>query len=61
MQLFHLLLDILQGKAAHTADRVREILINYGRINADCFKVLGSFVGLDRGNTHLGRNLYDTM
>ena len=61
MQLFHLLLNILQGKASHTADRIREILVNYGGINTDCFKVLGALIGLDRGNTHLGSNLYDTM
>ena len=61
MQLFHLLLNILQGKASHTADCIREILVNHGGINTDCFKVLGTFIGLDRGNTHLGSNLYDTM
>ena len=61
MQLFHLLLNILQGKASHTADCIREILVNHGGINTDCFKVLGTFIGLDRGNTHLGSNLYDAM
>ena len=61
MKFFDLFLDIFQGKTAHTADRVGKVLINDRRINTDCFKVLGALIGLDRGNTHLGRNLDNTM
>mgnify|MGYP002337644415 CR=1 FL=1 len=51
----------LCGRLQKGKDRIREILVNHGGINTDCFKVLGALIGLDRGNTHLGSNLYDTM
>ena len=43
-----------------TADRVGKIFVNDIFINTDRLEDLRTLVRLDRGNTHLGCDLYDT-
>ena len=54
-------LDIFQGDAANTAYRVGEILIDHFFVDADCLENLGTLIGLNRGNSHLGGNLHDSV
>ena len=60
MQCVYIVLDIFQSDSADTAHGICEIFVNYILVDTDRFKDLGSLIRLDRGNTHLGRDLYDT-
>ena len=57
MQVIHILLDILQGNAADPADGVRKVFVNDAAVDTNGLKNLGTLVGLDGGNTHLGCDL----
>ena len=61
MQIIYIFRNIIQCDAANTADRICKVFIDHALIDTDGFKDLGSMVRLDRGNTHLGSNLYDTV
>ena len=57
MQHIHIISDIFQGDTAHTADRVGKVLVDDLFRDANSLKDLRALVGLDGGNTHLGRDL----
>ena len=40
---------------------MREIFVNNILINTDCFKDLGSFIGLDRTDSHFGSDFDNAM
>ena len=61
MEGIHVIGDIVQCDTSHTADGVCKIFINNLLADTDGFKDLGALVGLDRGNTHFGSNLNDSM
>ena len=61
MQFIHLSLNILYGDAAHTADRVGEILVDHFPVNADRLKNLGALIGLDGADSHFGSDLDNTV
>ena len=61
VKLIRLLCDIVQRNAAHPADRSGKVFIYYLLVNSDGLENLGALVGLNRGNAHLGGNLYDSM
>ena len=58
--VFHVLLDIVDGDAAHPADGVGEVFVNDLFADAHRFKNLAALIGLDGGNAHLGGDLHDT-
>ena len=60
MQPIYSLFDILQSDTAHTADGTAKILINDFLGDTHSLKDPGALVRLDRGDTHLGSDLYDT-
>ena len=60
VQIVDLILDIPQCDTADTADCIGKIFVDHRFINTDGLKDLRTHIGLDRGNTHLGSNLYDT-
>ena len=60
MQTIYGLFDIFQCDTAHTADRAAEILIDHFLGDTHRLKDTGALIGLDRGDTHLGCDLYDT-
>ena len=60
MKRIDIVFDILDGNSADAADRIGEILVNDIFINTKCLKNLGTLIRLDRRNTHLGCNLYNT-
>ena len=61
MQRFCLVLDILQCDAAHTTNRFCKVFVDYFLADADRLKNLRALIGLDRGNTHLRRDLDDAV
>ena len=61
MQHIHIIGDIFQGDTAHTADRVGKVLVDDLFRDANSLKDLRALVGLDGGNTHLGRDLDDAV
>ncbi len=61
MQRFRLVFNILQGNASHTAYRIGEIFIDHFFANTDRLKNLGALVRLDRGDSHLRRDLDDPV
>ena len=50
-------LHVLDGNAAHTADRAGEIFVDKFLAESDGFKYLRAVIGLDGGNAHLGGDL----
>ena len=61
MQLVNFSLNILQCNATYTGHGVGEVLTDNFRCNTDCLKDLRTLIGLDRTDTHLGSNLYNTV
>ena len=57
----HALADLLQPHALHAADRVGEVTVHGGPVDANALKDLGGLVGLDSGDAHLGGNLHDPV
>ena len=60
MQCVYIVLDIFQCDSSDTAHGICKIFVNHILVDTDRFKDFGSLIRLDRGNTHLGRDLYDT-
>lgn len=60
MTVFHVLLDIVDGDAAHPADGVGEVFVNDLFVDAHRLENLAALIGLDGGNAHLGGDLHDT-
>ena len=58
--VFHVLLDIVDGNAAHPADGVGEVFVNDLFADAHRLENLAALIGLDGGNAHLGGNFHDT-
>ena len=58
--VFHVLLDIVDGDAAHPADGVGEVFVNDLFADAHRLENLAALIGLDGGNAHLGGDLHDT-
>ncbi len=61
MQHIHIIGDIFQSDTAHTADRVGKVLVDDLFRDTNSLKDLRALVGLDGGNTHLGRDLDDAV
>ncbi len=61
VQGVRLLRDIIQRDTAHTADGVGKVFIYNVRSDTDGLKNLGALIGLNRGNSHLGSNLYNAV
>ena len=61
MQRIHLFFNIFQRNTAHPAYRSRKIGINDTSVNSDRLKDLGTLIGLDRGNPHLGSDLHNAV
>ena len=57
MQHIHIVCNIFQSDTAHTADGVGKVLGDDLFGDTDGLEDLGSLIGLDGGNTHLGRDL----
>ena len=51
--------DLLQADALHAADGVGEVPVDHPGADADALKDLRRLVGLDRGDSHLGGDLYN--
>ena len=51
--------DVLQSDAANTAHRSRKISLDHILRDTDRFEYLASLIRLDRGDPHLGSDLYD--
>ena len=60
MEFFHIFLNILQSNTADPAYGSGKILIDHLFGDTYRLKDLGSLVGLDRGDSHFRRNLYDS-
>ena len=58
--VFHVLLDIVDGNAAHPADGVGKVFVNDLPADAHGLENLAALIGLDGGNAHLGGDLHDT-
>ena len=61
MKFIDVIRNILQRNAADRADRIREILVNHILIDTDRLEDLGTLVGLDRRDSHLGCDLDDAV
>ena len=61
MQLIDIIFNIRNRDAADSADSICKIFINNASINTDGFENLGSLIGLNCRNTHLGSNFYNSM
>ena len=61
MQLIYLFFDILQAESAYAAYGIGKVIADDILIDTDCFEDLRALVGLDRGNSHFGSNLNDSM
>ena len=57
----HVVIDILHADAAHPADCVGKILVYDLPADAHSLEDLGRLIGLEGGNTHLGRDLFDAV
>ena len=53
--------DFLQPHALHTADRVGEVPVHSGPVDAHALKNLGGLVGLDGGDSHFGGDLHNSV
>ena len=52
--------DIIERDTADTADCARKVFVDHAVRDTDRFKDLAALIGLDRGDSHLRRDLYDT-
>lgn len=57
----HIFRDIIKGDTFHPADGVGKVFVNDIFADAHRLKDLGTLIGLQSGNTHLGGNLHDTV
>ena len=60
MKLLYVILDILQSDSAYAAYSSCKVTVDHILGDSDSLKDLRSLIGLDRGNTHLGSDLYDS-
>ena len=53
--------DFFYSDAAHTAHRICKVPVDELFLQTDCLKDFRTLVGLDRRDTHLGRNLDNSV
>ena len=53
--------DFFQANSAHFTDRVGEVVVHDVLLDSNNFENLGRLVRLERGNTHLGGDFYDSV
>lgn len=56
---FQVVLNIVDGNAAHAGNSIGKVLVDYFLAQAQRLKDLAACVGLDGGMCHLGGNSYD--
>ena len=61
MKGIHIIGNVLQGDAAHTAYGVGKIFVHHFLGNANGLKDLGALVRLDGGNSHFGGDLHNAV
>ena len=60
MTLIHIFCNVFQGNTADTADRTGEVFVDDILGDTDSLENLGTLIRLDRGDTHLRCDFYDT-